>query len=360
LDIIIIISMPVTSSPALWWRAWNALRGTNPTTLTEKDVPVSDLSGKWIIITGSNNGVGFEAAKKFAKAGANLILACRDPPPTEQHPTAAVAECQRLATSSGHDSTIEWWEINMADLASADTFAQRWLDTKRPLDILCNNAGMQPPAADVRTKDGLEIVHQVNFLSHVLLTYHLLPSLAKAAEPRIICTTSCLHFLGFYDMAHFNSEEGMAGEPYGNNKLYYQMWVVEMSRRLLAHPSYKHITINGIHPGYVYTGIWNNPRPDAGNSFRFPFFRWLASWLAISPEQGSLAIVYAATSEEFRANRETQGVGVLGGKGGGHYINRIWEAEPMPYCRDEAGRLEVWGKVSDELKLEDRGLADIL
>jgi NAD(P)-dependent dehydrogenase (short-subunit alcohol dehydrogenase family) len=200
----------------------------------------------------------------------------------------------------------------------------------------------------------------VNFLSHVLLTYHLLPSLAQAAEPRIICTTSCHHFLGFYDIAHFNSEEGMAGEPYGNNKLYYQMWVVEMSRRLLTHPSYKHITINGIHPGYVYMGIWNNPRPDAGNSIRFPFFRWLASWLAISPEQGSLAIVYAATSEEFRANRETQGVGVLGGKGGGHYINRIWEAEPMPYCRDEAGRLEVWGKVSDELKLEDRGLADIL
>jgi NAD(P)-dependent dehydrogenase (short-subunit alcohol dehydrogenase family) len=154
LHIIIVISMPVTSSPALWWRAWNALRGTNPTTLTEKDVPVPDLSGKWIIITGSNNGVGFEAAKKFAKAGANLILACRDPPPTEQHPTAAVAECQRLATSSGHDSTIAWWEINMADLASVDTFAQRWLDTKRPLDILCNNAGMQPPAADVRTKDG--------------------------------------------------------------------------------------------------------------------------------------------------------------------------------------------------------------
>jgi hypothetical protein len=133
-----------------------------------------------------------------------------------------------------------------------------------------------------------------------------------------------------------------------------------MSRRLLLNPLYKHITINGIHPGYVYTGIWNNPRPDAGNSIRFPFFRWLASWLAISPEQGSLAIVYAATSEQFAVMGLVLGFGGLGGNGGGHYINRIWEAEPMPYCRDEGARLEVWKKVSEELKLKDRGLDDVL
>ncbi|KAL2844780.1 hypothetical protein BJY01DRAFT_214640 [Aspergillus pseudoustus] len=355
--------MNVESSPPLWYRAWNGLRGTNPTTLTEIDVPVPDLTGKWIIITGSNNGVGFEAAKKFAKAGANLILACRDPPPTEQHPTTAVAACKSLAhaASDGHNtSTIEWWELDLANLASVDAFAQRWLETTRPLDILCNNAGMQPPASDVRTKDGLEIVHQVNFASHVLLAHHLLPSLARAPEPRIVCTTSCHHFLGVYDIAHFNSDEGMSGEPYGNNKLYYQMWVVEMHARLMANPLYKHITINGVHPGYVYTGIWDNPRPDAGSSLRFPFFRWLASWLAISPEQGSLAIVYAATGEEFAANKEVQGVGVLGGKGGGHYINRVWEAEPMPYCRDEEKRKEVWSKVGEELQLKQRGVDGVL
>ncbi|KAL3462011.1 hypothetical protein BJX64DRAFT_299812 [Aspergillus heterothallicus] len=353
--------MRVDSSPAIWYRLYNGLRGTNPTTLTEKDVRVPSLTGKWIIITGSNNGVGFEAAKKFAGAGANLILACRDPPPTEQHPNAAVAACKSLASAAGHDATtIEWWELDMADLSSVDAFARRWLDTHRPLDLLCNNAGMQPPAKDVRTKDGLEIVHQVNFVAHVLLTHLLLPSLARAREPRIVCTTSCHHFLGVYDIAHFNCEEGMAGEPYGNNKLYYQMWVVEMHRRLMQNPAYKHITINGIHPGYVYSGIWDNPRPEVGSSLRFPFLRWLASWLAISPEQGSLAIVHAATSEEFAGNLEVQGVGVLGGKGGGHYINRIWEAEPMPYCRDDEKRLEVWSKVNEELKWENRGLENNL
>ncbi|KAL2815111.1 hypothetical protein BJX63DRAFT_442113 [Aspergillus granulosus] len=352
--------MRAESTPALWWRVWNGLRGTNTTTLTEKDVPVPDLTGKWIIISGSNNGVGFEAAKKFAKAGANLILACRDPPPTEQHPNAAVAECKELASSASHESIIEWWEIDMADLSSVESFAQRWLATELPLDILCNNAGMPPTPVPVRTKDALEILHQVNFLSHVLLTHRLLPALASASEPRIICTTSCFQFFGAYDLAHFNCEEGMLGSSYANNKLYFQMWVAEMSRRLLLHPSYKHITINGVHPGYVYTGIWDNPRPEAGKTLHFRFFKSLASWFAISPEQGSVGIVYAATSEEFAGNREVQGVGVLGGKGGGHYINRVWDAEPMPYCNDEEARLEVWRKAGEELKLKERGLDGIL
>lgn len=152
--------MPPTH-PSAWWCAWNGFRGTNTTFLS---VPVPDLTGKWIIITGSNNGIGFEAAKSFAQAGANLILACREPPAWELHPNAAVEECKKLAQSAGHtSSTIEWWEINMADLSSVDAFAERWLSSGRALDVLCNNAGMGPTASNkaVLTRDGLELLHQV-------------------------------------------------------------------------------------------------------------------------------------------------------------------------------------------------------
>ncbi|KAL2862671.1 uncharacterized protein BJX67DRAFT_391110 [Aspergillus lucknowensis] len=349
----------VVQPPPRWWCLWNALRGTNNTTITTAQVPVPELTGKWIIITGSNNGIGFEAAKTFATAGANLILACRDPPARERHPNAAVAECKELANSAGHEPTIEWWEIDMADLSTVEAFAARWLATKRPLDILCNNAGISPPATDVRTKDGFALVHQVNFLSHVLLTLRLVESLAMSTEPRVVCTTSCFHFLGRFDMEHFNAGEGMLGDPYGNNKLFFQMWLVELQHRFLRSASYRHITVNGIHPGYVYSGIWDNPRPDAGWTLRFPLLKYLASWLAITPEQGSRAIVYAATSAEFAPNPDVQGVGVIGGKGGGHYINRIWEAEAMPYCYDEEARLEVWGRVAEELNLAERGVEGI-
>lgn len=135
-------------------------------------VPQADLRGKWIIISGSNNGIGREAALVFAASGANLILACRNPPPTEQHPEDVVLECLGKAREAGHKTTtVEWWELDCAKISSIEAFAQRWLDTGRPLDILCNNAGMgsSPGGFKIfRTKDGFEIVHQVSLRHFVL------------------------------------------------------------------------------------------------------------------------------------------------------------------------------------------------
>jgi hypothetical protein len=119
------------------WVQKKSLAGTNWTTFSADQVPGKDLTGKWIIISGGNNGIGREAALRFADWGANLILACREPPPHESHPNAVVAECRQRANAAGHEkSQIEWWEVNYADLASVKAFAMRWLETGRPLDIL--------------------------------------------------------------------------------------------------------------------------------------------------------------------------------------------------------------------------------
>lgn len=140
---------------------FQALKGTNTTILTEKDVPGTDLTGKLIIITGGNNGIGFEAAKSFAAWGANLILGCREPPEWEQHPTAATKECKDIAQTHGHSSIIEFWPLDMADFESVEAFAQRWLTSGHALDILCNNAGIAAAPLSAKTKDGFHPVHQV-------------------------------------------------------------------------------------------------------------------------------------------------------------------------------------------------------
>ncbi len=159
-------------------------------------------------------------------------LACREPPPHEKHPDAVVDECRELAGSA--DSHIEWWKIDMADFSSVDSFAQKWLDTGRPLDVLCNNAGIAwgPSRETTLTKDGFrfrpsgnfsqppEWKYQnktdqrarVNFLSQVLLTLRLLPSLSLSPGARIVCTTSCHHFLSMFDLDHFHGEPGMGRE----------------------------------------------------------------------------------------------------------------------------------------------------
>lgn len=331
-------------------------------------LPAVDLAGKWIIISGSNNGIGREAAIQFAAWGGNVILACRDPPPKETHPTKVVGECQEAAKKAGHTTTIEWWELDCAKLKSVEAFAQRWLDTGRPLDVLCNNAGIgsSPGGSTVyKTEDGFEIIHQVNLLSHVLLTLRLIPSLAKANAPRVVCTTSCFHYLGNFDLQNFNGELGRTGADgvgyYQNNKLWFQVWLTELQRRLLQHPETRHITVNGVHPGYVNSGIWNlNEENGWFTGIKTGFVKLLAYFLSIDPQQGSLAIVNGATQPVAGPDPETQGVGEQGGKGGGRYFSRIWEEEPMPHTKNADCRQRVWRKVNDELKLEEKGLLEVV
>ncbi|KAK5799913.1 hypothetical protein VI817_002125 [Penicillium citrinum] len=333
---------------------FQALKGTNTTILTEKDVPGTDLTGKWIIITGGNNGIGFEAAKSFAAWGANLILGCREPPEWEQHPTAATKECKDIAQTHGHSSIIEFWPLDMADFESVEAFAQRWLTSGHALDILCNNAGIAAAPLSAKTKDGFHPVHQINFLSHVLLTLRLLPSLADQTPGRIICSTSSYHFLGNYDPELYCGP-GMAGNPYRDNKLYYQMWLTELQSRLIKHPDYMGIIIHGIHPGFVASSIWTLVRKEGGRVLDF-----LLSYVAIDSQQGSLAITHAATSPEFGPDPKTQGVGAPNGRGGGKFINRIWEISPKREVSDPELRLQVWGKVTERLNLAEKGLLDVV
>lgn len=256
----------------------------------------------------------------------------------------------------------------MSKLTSVEAFAKRWLDTGRPLDILCNNAGTGGNPGGLgkvlKTEDGFEFVHQVNFISHVLLTLRLLPSLAKAKEPRVVCTTSCFTFLGKYDLSNWDGTGCKGVDFYANNKLYFQVWLTEMNQRLLrsSKPGYKHITINGVHPGYVNSGIWTfavgkGPFALLEMAAR-AFLQWLASLLAITPEQGSYTIRHVATSLEAGPDPGLQGVGEVGGKGGGRWFNRIWEQPNMPHNLDEDARSRVWRKVNEELHAKEKGLLD--
>ena len=202
-----------------------------------------------------------------------------------------------------------------------------------------------------RHEQALTIFTQVNFLSHCLLTMRLLPNIAQSSYARIVCTTSCFHYPGIYDLADFNSEKKRTGHSgvqyYQNNKLYFQIWLTELQHRLLQHEKYKHITINGVHPGWVNTGVWQLQGSKLKNATAGAALRFISSWMGIDPEQGSLAITNAAASVEA-------------GRAGGRYFNRIEEAEAMPHCRDPDARLRVWRKVNDELKLEEKGLLDVV
>lgn len=143
------------------------------------------------------------------------------------------------------------------------------------------------------------------------------------------------------------------GDIYANNKLYYQTWVTEANRRFTLSEKYRHITINGVNPGFVNSGIWKfsdeNSATFMGAGMR-NLMAFFANNFAITPSQGSFALVNAASSAEFGPNPEVQGRGEPRALGGGHYINRIWKAVPMPYCEHPASRLQVWSQINEELR----------
>lgn len=125
--------------PSPLWYMSQALACCNSRRLTIPDV---DCSDKWVLISGGNSGIGREAALRFAKWGANLVIGCRkNSPSREPHPDAVEEECKTAAKNAGHTSIIEWWEVDMASLESVRASGQKWLETGRSLDILCNNAG---------------------------------------------------------------------------------------------------------------------------------------------------------------------------------------------------------------------------
>ena len=182
----------------------------------------------------------------------------------------------------------------------------------------------------------------------------ILPSLTRAEDPRIVCTTSCMQFFGRFDLSNANSVA--SPQSYSNNKLYFQTWLTELQSRLSGTSTLNHVAVQGIHPGYVSTGIWTALRaPQDAKSIGFvdKLGNLLVGFFGIDPQQGSLAIVRAATAKECA-------VAQRGGEGGGRYFNRIWAAEPMPYTTAPASRQEIWDFVDGELQLKKKGLLDVL
>eukprot|EP00026_Physarum_polycephalum_P011688 Phypoly_transcript_11929.p1 GENE.Phypoly_transcript_11929~~Phypoly_transcript_11929.p1 ORF type:complete len:385 (+),score=63.88 Phypoly_transcript_11929:127-1155(+) len=185
-----------------WQDAINASEYTWEQFTKEQDTPLpeiqpQDLSGKVVIVTGANVGIGFETAKSIASMKPQkLILACRN----AEKAQAAVDSIK--SSTNFHD--IEAWSLDLASFASTQAFAKKFLDSGLPLDILVSNAGLGVSPTWTESDDGHEITTQVNHLANVLLIGLLHPALKKAKRdpkahfPRVNVVSSDTHFWAGY------------------------------------------------------------------------------------------------------------------------------------------------------------------
>lgn len=159
-----------------------------PDKWTTKEIP--DLSGKVIVVTGANSGIGFEAAREVARKGARTILACRN---MERAKTAL-----RQIEDEVPDAQADVMLLDLASLDSVRQFVSAFRKAHARLDVLVNNAGIMWVPYGL-TEDGFERHFGVNHLGHFALTGLLIEMLLDTRGSRVVNVSSNGHRTGTMD-----------------------------------------------------------------------------------------------------------------------------------------------------------------
>lgn len=209
---------------------------------TAADVP--DQSGKTIMVTGANSGLGLQVATVLAARRARVLLACRD-----QGKAEAAMAAIRQATPA---ADLAFVALDQGDPESIRSAAAQ-AGAEPRLDVLVNNAGVMMPPLSL-TKFGVEQQFGVNHLGTFALTSLLLPKLAETPGSRVVTTASLAHKGKFWQMDNLDGAKGyQAGQFYTQSKLANILFLFELDRRLRAAGS--PVTAVGAHPGFAATDL---------------------------------------------------------------------------------------------------------
>ncbi len=221
---------------------------------------LGDLTGRTVVVTGGNSGIGFHTALALGRAGAAVVIACRD----EARGSAALIGLQEAAP----DGVFDVEPLDLADLQSVRRFAGRVLEAEVPLDLLVNNAGLMMPPTRETTVDGFEMQFGVNHLGHFALTGLLLPALRLSRAPRVVTVSSIAAATGRIDLGDLQSEKRYRPmAAYAQSKLANLLFMIDLGRRapwlksVAAHPG---ATISGLqrHAFERITRLIGQPTPQ--------------------------------------------------------------------------------------------------
>ena len=289
---------------------------------------IPDQRGRVALVTGANSGLGLVAARELAKAGAQVIVACRDTTKGQ-----AALEAIRAA-GPGADPALE--ALDLADLSSVSTFGDRIRESHPAIDLLILNAGVMAPPRRL-TADGFELQFGTNHLGHFALAARVLPSMEGREDARVVTVSSGAHHVGRMRFDDLHGERRyFRWTAYGQSKLANLLFALELDRRLRAADS----TVKSLaaHPGYAATNLQSAAAPlldrlvmVAGNFI-----------VAQSAEMGTLPILYAATEPDL------EGGMYIGPDGIGEQRGYPTPVAPSKAARDDETARRLW-EVSEEL-----------
>ncbi|XP_061186025.1 retinol dehydrogenase 13-like [Saccostrea echinata] len=267
------------------------------------------MTGRVIIVTGANCGIGFEAAKKLCEAGNDVILACR----SEENGKAAVEKILQ----ENPNALATFLQLDLADLASIRKFVEDFHALGKKLNVLVNNAGIFLKMSDrVRkfTKDNFELTMGTNYLGPFLLTHLLLDDLKKTAsengDSRIVMVASTLHDINDrgnrggvkpFDLENFFLEKDgtyNGHQAYKNSKLAMVMSTHSLARKLEG----TGVSVNCMCPGFIPSTQLSR---HASSASRFmlkyimgPVFK--VAKISRTVDHGSKMIVELSVNEKYK------------------------------------------------------------
>ena len=248
---------------------------------TAAEIPPQN--GRSAIVTGTG-GLGYEDALALARAGAEVIIAGRNP----EKGAEAVARIRKEVPGA----RVQFEPLDLADLGSVVAFAARVKSKRDHLDLLINNAGVMTPPHRKATADGFELQFGTNYLGHFALTCHLLPLLRKGRDPRVVNVSSLAARAGAVNFDDLQAERAYKPTAvYSQSKLANLMFSFELQRRSDA--AGWGIASIAAHPGIARTELLPN---GAGKFSVAGVVRRLFA-IAFQPvAQGALPTLFAATS----------------------------------------------------------------
>jgi NAD(P)-dependent dehydrogenase (short-subunit alcohol dehydrogenase family) len=261
-------------------------------TWTTSDIP--DLTGKVVVVTGGNGGLGFETSRALAAAHAHVIIAARNLDKAKD-----AVEAIRAGVG---DVSLELVGLDLADLSSVRAAAATITSSHPVLDRLINNAGLMAIPKGT-TVDGFETQFGVNHLGHWALTALLLGPLLAADAGRVVTVTSTAHHMV---RARDPDDVDMDRRyrpwlAYGRSKLANYHFAIGLQRRFEAAGVAAQSLL--AHPGLAHTDLQRTTVTEGGGGIGGRFARLMAAKIGMSPAAGALPQLRAATDPNARGGQ---------------------------------------------------------
>ncbi|KAI0687015.1 NAD(P)-binding protein [Earliella scabrosa] len=248
---------------------------------------IPDLSGRVILVTGGNSGLGYETIKVLLQHNAKVYLAARN----KEKADAAIAS---LNEATGKEALFH--ELDLGSLAKTKASAEAFLKKEPELHVLFNNAGLMRPSIELLHEDGYDLQWGTNVVCPFLFTELLMPALIAGAKTspdhhaRVVTVSSVGAYMQTLDWDTFR--DGPARRKLSTEDLYYQSKHanVVVARQIAKRYADKGIVSISVNPGNIRTEL---------QRYLPPLERSFMNTLLLYPApDGALTQLFAGTMPE--------------------------------------------------------------